>query len=95
MKPKPEPIVVVIELLAGFLARFGNVPAEQNAPVFAVHSLAVLLGGRFGKAPLGRKRLQPLAGHRADGDDADAVLAGQRHAGGADLGGHRERHFLL
>ena len=32
---------------------------------------------------------------RTDGDDADAVLAGQRHAGRADLRGDRERHLLL
>ncbi len=70
-------------------------PAQEDAPVLAVDGGAVLLGGRLGETPLGRQRQQPLVRHRAQRDDADAVLAGQRHTGGADLRGDGEGHVLL
>ena len=67
----------------------------QHAPVLAIDHLAVLGGGGLREAPLRRQGVQAFLGQRADRDDADAVLAGQRHARRADLRGDRERHVLL
>ena len=89
------PEQAVAGLGAGLLAGLGDVPAHQHAPVLAIDGLAVLGGGGLREAPLRRQGVQTFLGQRPDRDDADAVLAGQRHARGADLGGDRERHVLL
>ena len=77
------------------LARLGDMPAEQHAPLLAVDLCPVLLRGALGKTPLRRQGVQPFFRQRPDRDDADAVLAGQGHARRADLRRGGERHLLL
>jgi hypothetical protein len=71
------------------------VPAHQHPPVLAIDGLAVLGGGGLRKAPLRRQCVQAFLGQRPDRNDPDAVLSGQRHAGGTDLRRHREGHVFL
>ena len=82
-------------LSAGLFAGLGNVPRHQHAPVLAVHDIAMLGGGLFGKAPLGGQGGEARVGIGANRQDAHAVLSGQRHARGTDRGGRNHRQFLL
>jgi hypothetical protein len=85
----------LFRLFTRLLARLGDVPRQQHAPVLAVDLGAVLGGRLLGEAPLRGQRQEALARHRAQRDDADAVLAGQSHARRADLRGDDELHVLL
>jgi hypothetical protein len=89
------PQQAVAGLGAGLLAGLGDVPAQQHAPVLAVDGLAMLGGRGLREAPLGAQGVQTLLRQGPDRDDADPVLAGERHARGADLGGDGEGHVLL
>ncbi len=54
-----------------------------------------LAAAAFREAPLRRQRVQTFFRQRTDRDDADPVLAGQRHAGRADLRGDGKGHVIL
>ena len=45
---------------AGFVAGFGDVPAQQHAPVRAIDGLAVLGGSGLREAPLRWQGVQPF-----------------------------------
>ena len=46
------PQQAIASLGAGLVTGFGDVPAQQHAPVLALDGLAVLGGGSLGEAPL-------------------------------------------
>src|SRR5437868_3358796 len=79
---RPDDVFVVMAQQAvarlgdRLLARLGDVPAEQHAPLLAVDLCPVLLRRALGKTPLRRQGVQPFFRQRPDRDDADPVLAG-------------------
>ena len=62
-------------LFARLLARLGDMPGHQHAPVRAIDDVAAFLRRVFRKAPLHRQCRKAFRGRGADGDHARAVLA--------------------
>ena len=68
----------VLGLGAGFLAAFGDVPGDDDAPVLAVDGVPVLGRRVFGEAPLRRQRLQAGRRHRATTAVAGRLTGAER-----------------
>ena len=79
-----------VDLLERQLVVLGHVDVDDEAPLAAVHGLAVLGRGLLGDLPVGRDGLGSARQPRAEREDAQAMLARADHARGRHDARHRD-----
>ena len=84
-----------LDLAERFLVVLGHVDVDDQAPLLAVHALAVLGRRLLADLPLIGERLRPARQPRAERQHAEAVTAGGDHAGGRHHAGHRDREVRM
>ena len=84
-----------LDLAQRFLVVLGHVDVDDQAPLLAVHALAVLGRRLLADLPLIGQRLRPARQPRAQREHAEAVTAGRDHPGRRHHAGHRDREVRM